>query len=721
MTANLIQQQDMLKELSDQQLAQQMQYPSGDLPLFLVSTEAKRRADLRQRFKVAQAEPPEKTTVQEDLLRSILTGETPPTGIAQNLGQGPQTPPIQGRLPQIDPRQGVPQPQGGVPPTPGSPQPQMLAQAPVGIMQGSQPQGLPGNIQAPRGFAGGGQVRGFQEGGFAEQQRLLALHRRDAPEPVSRLPDEEKPWWMSSVKYDLARKRARDIELRNAPYYTEPSTPPIEWSISEHGATDLTKAGHLGEGVVDFSQPVAAPGVSTPVTDSVIRTPPSQMDLARQRLAGAKLSSLELGEPPAPTVDTTAWPVRKSAGAPPGPPGPGAYEQFIPKPVDPLELKSFPTRKEFETGADFNTARDARLAVLKAEGDPYEGQSEKLEEREARLEKDVKRDPWLALAEGGFKMAAGESQYAMQNIGEGGQAGLAALVASKKGREERGDKLFDARTGLTDKKQALLQQRKAEADQYGDRALAGQDRMNVLIARRNEYNKDDTLEENTQRRATWDVKIRTEDRRIAADLENKRMRLTKARDAAAFEARMYERKIRDLNIEYETATDARKAEIAAQIKSDEYQLRIYEMQAKRFADYEKMAHNEVLALMKETGATERTQITASKMPDAVKITKWMQNATPEEQATVKEILGGKNAGVTFRRNEGLFNKIKIKYGDAPGSKFTKVTKTQFVEEYRQQGGDMRLLPLFLGRLGANLPGPGTPVYGKDNLPGKNVQ
>ena len=48
---NIIQQQEALKDLSDSQIASEMQRPSGQMPLYLVSTEAKRRADLRNRYK----------------------------------------------------------------------------------------------------------------------------------------------------------------------------------------------------------------------------------------------------------------------------------------------------------------------------------------------------------------------------------------------------------------------------------------------------------------------------------------------------------------------------------------------------------------------------------------------------------------------------------------------------------------------------------------------
>ena len=137
---NIIQQQEALKDLSDNQIASEMQHPSGQMPLYLISTEAKRRADLRERHKVEASGPPPASTVQEDLLRSIMSSQTAPTGIAQGISQPPPTQAAQS-APQMPPQM-PPQQQG--------------------IMQGAPsmpPQGLPGNTGAPRGFAMGGAVR----------------------------------------------------------------------------------------------------------------------------------------------------------------------------------------------------------------------------------------------------------------------------------------------------------------------------------------------------------------------------------------------------------------------------------------------------------------------------------------------------------------------------------------------------------------------------------
>jgi len=143
---NIVQQQEQLKNLSDDQIANEMKQPSGQMPLFLVSTEAKRRADLRERFKQDKAEAPQ-TSVQEDLLRSIMAGQMQPPGTGQGITQGMQQPQMQ------QPQQMMQQPQMQPPQMQA---PQMMPQA--GAMQGVPPQG--------QGFAVGGAVRGYAQGGM---------------------------------------------------------------------------------------------------------------------------------------------------------------------------------------------------------------------------------------------------------------------------------------------------------------------------------------------------------------------------------------------------------------------------------------------------------------------------------------------------------------------------------------------------------------------------
>ena len=77
---NLIDIEDRLKDLSDQQLMQQMQRPDGTAPQFLVMSELKRRKEMRDK-----APAPETTTVKDDLVQqgiaSVANQMAPQDGI----------------------------------------------------------------------------------------------------------------------------------------------------------------------------------------------------------------------------------------------------------------------------------------------------------------------------------------------------------------------------------------------------------------------------------------------------------------------------------------------------------------------------------------------------------------------------------------------------------------------------------------------------------------
>ena len=69
---NLIDIEDRLKDLSDQQLMQQMQRPDGTAPQFLVMSELKRRKEMRDK-----APAPETTTVKDDLVQQGIASCSP--------------------------------------------------------------------------------------------------------------------------------------------------------------------------------------------------------------------------------------------------------------------------------------------------------------------------------------------------------------------------------------------------------------------------------------------------------------------------------------------------------------------------------------------------------------------------------------------------------------------------------------------------------------------
>lgn len=67
---------------------------------------------------------------------------------------------------------------------------------------------------------------------------------------------------------------------------------------------------------------------------------------------------------------------------------------------------------------------------------------EKLAGMQGRADKEEAQAPWMALAEAGFGMAAGNSQFALQNIAAGGIQGIKSLAAAKERASAAEEKRF---------------------------------------------------------------------------------------------------------------------------------------------------------------------------------------------------------------------------------------------------------------------------------------
>jgi hypothetical protein len=80
---------------------------------------------------------------------------------------------------------------------------------------------------------------------------------------------------------------------------------------------------------------------------------------------------------------------------------------------------------------------------IKERGDPYAKREERANKQEASIAESAERNPYLSLMEAGFAMMAGDSPYAMKNIGAG------ALVGTKAYKEGL-DKIEIAKTKLTE-------------------------------------------------------------------------------------------------------------------------------------------------------------------------------------------------------------------------------------------------------------------------------
>ena len=103
---NIIQLQEALKDMSENQLAQEMQSPSGVAPSYLVLSELERRQKMKQRYMENQ-QP--QTTVSDDILMRAMQGMMP-----QEMTQ-PMPQPMPEMMPEMMPQQMMPEESANAP------------------------------------------------------------------------------------------------------------------------------------------------------------------------------------------------------------------------------------------------------------------------------------------------------------------------------------------------------------------------------------------------------------------------------------------------------------------------------------------------------------------------------------------------------------------------------------------------------------------------------
>jgi hypothetical protein len=103
---NIIQLQEALKDMSENQLAQEMQSPSGVAPSYLVLSELERRQKMKQRYMENQ-QP--QTTVSDDILMKAMQGMMP-----QEMPQ-PMPQPMPEMMPEMMPQQMMPEESANAP------------------------------------------------------------------------------------------------------------------------------------------------------------------------------------------------------------------------------------------------------------------------------------------------------------------------------------------------------------------------------------------------------------------------------------------------------------------------------------------------------------------------------------------------------------------------------------------------------------------------------
>jgi hypothetical protein len=161
---------------------------------------------------------------------------------------------------------------------------------------------------------------------------------------------------------------------------------------------------------------------------------------------------------------------------------------------------------------------------------------------ESRAAKEEQRAPWMALAEAGLGMAAGRSQFAIQNIAEGGKQGIRSYVdardrlvraeerrfdmASRIAQAERAEQVAAATHGLQSEERA-----KAHNDTVKQAKLGYKADREASIAKGNFEAKKFNLEY-AQKEREIDLADKRIDKQIASlEKQSQRTELTNQRDA----------------------------------------------------------------------------------------------------------------------------------------------------------------------------------------------
>mgnify|MGYP003632474291 FL=1 len=530
---NIIQQQELLKDLSDQDIAGEMQRPSGNVPLYLVAGEAKRRADLRERFKAEQSGPPPTSTVQEDLLSNIMASQMPATGIAQGMPQRqmPMAPPQQMAMaPQPQQMAMAPQPQ------------QMPAIAPTGeapMNQIPQAQGIMAGQQGgmAQGFAGGGLVR--EDRKYQDPQGAIVginpyisgglfnptpVARRDSSgaQAFANLKAQQKAnilaYNAKKQKEREDREYARDYDPAMAFLYKDVdansfgsfgeldpqivTTNPRDGSIVVSRASDPKPEPNTGDLTLssDISnmgnQPLdtnATFNSTLPLTaDEIARGTDfrglrdTNKDIKSNRDA---MLNLKLGKNPINFDPGRASALKVDQI------DPALYKGVDPINIQPRGTVANPTQNKFNK-LKLDEIRKRELeAIRNANVDPYKNMVTRLAERRAALDEDKSGNVAQTLMDLGGRIMAGKSQYGLTNIGEAVSPALKAAQDRKSGQTAREDALLASEMGIISGQRSFDKDLRAQANTIVQDRLKENEMINKETARANaqavdNYNRD---------------------------------------------------------------------------------------------------------------------------------------------------------------------------------------------------------------------------------------
>lgn len=393
--ANIVKLQDDLKGIPLKNLIMYVQNPNGQVPSYLALAEIKRRKDMEQRA-AAEQNAPAHLSVAEEL-----------TAPRQNIG------------PQFDiPQSMMAAQKQGLPSIP----PQQMAQGGIADLD-------PGNMYDDKHYAGGGIVA-FAEGGevkhFQEGGPSVASLKYQAALADSYL----DPRYLVAGAKDLVSRDIFGYRLVRDPVTGELiHARDLPSSVSEL----KTKKKSEVEALLDKAEKVKEERKSeTAKRENVADLDPT--------LAAATFDKSQLfKDPNMSELYAIAQPKVKPL------PEKSKIQEGATQEFNPYANVEKPASK-----APVDIAGDTARRFQEMMGPDTEREElmKKIQSLETGAKEQERMAPWLALTKAGFGIAAGKSPFALQNIGEGAQSGIAEYVAARDRLDKLNERQLDIRAKL---------------------------------------------------------------------------------------------------------------------------------------------------------------------------------------------------------------------------------------------------------------------------------
>jgi hypothetical protein len=393
---NIVKLQSQLQKLPDQALIGYVQNPDGQVPSYLALAELTRRKEMRS--SAAPQQPAPTQTVADQ-----TSAETQPM-------QGVAGLPVPEQM--FNPESYA---NGGI----------------VAFDEGGEVQRFDGRT----GSLVQGSMPGLSEDDVAYQE---ALRQAELPSWMRTSLDYTAflPYTLGKKGIDYLKGRQPVYDAEQGKYVLQRDLPPVDTKAAEDAAFKARMDRGLKERAdyVQANPQVAAPqvAVAQPKPNAQAAFPGPYAPNANPEAIAERQAEL-LKNRFASAADTTATTKPASVGSPLGI-GALAYKPYQTDTAgfdalmpDQRGMRDYAAEFKGELGDDpARAAMKERLAKMRATG-----------------EKEAERAPWMALAEAGLGMAAGRSQFALQNIAEGGKQGLKAFAESRDNLRKAEERRFE--------------------------------------------------------------------------------------------------------------------------------------------------------------------------------------------------------------------------------------------------------------------------------------